>query len=213
MLCYLLNRPTLLFGTSLIGLNTGLILGSEAARKFYASLGLSPDLAPLTQVIIVLIFAELSPMLAGRMFSESASMMGAPFLYFCSWVLRPVVWFCDIFCYLIAKACGIPANPQPFLTRDELQKVIELKNEGGETDDAKIDRVVDNIFQFRYKTAKEVMQPLSSTFMAPSRLTVGELEQFLKGSYSSLHSLISQREEQCRSNCLPSRSTSLARRC
>ena len=49
-LSYLLNHPALLFGTTLIMVNAALLIGSECSRKFYDSLGLSPDWAPLTQV-------------------------------------------------------------------------------------------------------------------------------------------------------------------
>lgn len=44
---FLLSRPTRLFGTTLIGVNIALEFGSECARRFYMSLGLSPDWAPI----------------------------------------------------------------------------------------------------------------------------------------------------------------------
>ena len=83
-LSYLLNRPTYLFGTTLIGVNTALQFGSECSRRFYETLGLSPDWAPLSQVFIVLIFAELVPMFAARRFAESISMLGIPIIYITS---------------------------------------------------------------------------------------------------------------------------------
>ena len=65
-LSHLLQKPSRLFGTTIVGVNTALQFGSESSRRLYASLGWDPDLAPLTQVVIVLLFAEFIPMFAGR---------------------------------------------------------------------------------------------------------------------------------------------------
>ncbi|MBI3211953.1 MAG: DUF21 domain-containing protein, partial [Simkania negevensis] len=58
-LSHLLKNPLLLFGTTLIGVNGAMQFGSECARRFYISIGLSPDFAPLSQVFLVLMFSEL----------------------------------------------------------------------------------------------------------------------------------------------------------
>lgn len=91
-LSYLLHHPALLFGTTLICVNTALVVGSECARRFYDSLGLSPDWAPLSQIFIVLIFAEIAPMFAGRRYAEHVAMLGIPILFFFSIILRPLIW-------------------------------------------------------------------------------------------------------------------------
>jgi len=75
---YLLQHPFRLFGTTLIGVNVAMVVGSECSREFHSALGLSPDLAPLSQVIIVVIFAELAPMFAARHYAEHVAMLGAP---------------------------------------------------------------------------------------------------------------------------------------
>src|SRR5580658_9565833 len=75
-LSFLLHHPAYLFGTTLIGVNTALVIGSEYSRRFYDAMGLSPDLAPLSQIVIVLIFAEISPMFAGRRYAEHVAMLG-----------------------------------------------------------------------------------------------------------------------------------------
>ena len=58
LLNHLLQKPSRLFVTTLIIVNTVLQIGSEAARRFYESLHLSVDYAPFTQAILVVIFAE-----------------------------------------------------------------------------------------------------------------------------------------------------------
>ena len=43
-----------------------------------------PRLRPLSQVFIVLIFAEISPLFAGRRYAEHVAMLGVPIIYFTS---------------------------------------------------------------------------------------------------------------------------------
>ena len=73
---FLLEKPARLFGTTLVAVNTALQIGSECSRKFYMSLDLSADLAPLSQIVLVVVFAELAPMLAARKHSEHVVMLG-----------------------------------------------------------------------------------------------------------------------------------------
>ena len=46
-LSYLLHHPAFLFGTTLIGVNTALVVGSECARRFYVSIRTQPRLGAL----------------------------------------------------------------------------------------------------------------------------------------------------------------------
>ena len=87
----LLNSPAKLFGTTLIGVNAALQFGSECARQFYQSLGLSPDWAALSQIFLVLILAELAPMFAARRYAEHVCMLGIPIIYVFSKVMVPLI--------------------------------------------------------------------------------------------------------------------------
>ncbi|NRA89902.1 MAG: DUF21 domain-containing protein [Simkaniaceae bacterium] len=109
-LSYLLKNPTRLFGTTLIGVNTAMQFGSECARRFYSSLELSPDWAPITQIFVVLIFAELSPMFAARRYAENVCMLGIPILYFTSFILRPIVFVLDLICRFVNFLFGVKTN-------------------------------------------------------------------------------------------------------
>lgn len=60
---YLLQKPSRLFGTVMLGVNVALQVGSQSAREFYSSIGLDPNWAPLSQVFLVVILAELTPLL------------------------------------------------------------------------------------------------------------------------------------------------------
>lgn len=174
----LLRHPGKLFGTTLICVNAALQLGSECSRRFYESLGVNPDFAPLSQVVLVLVFAEIAPLLAGRRYAEHAAMIGIPVLYATSKILSPLIWLFDMFCQGIHRLIGSPQGTGLYLSREELQKILE------EQEQEEINTVVSNIFSLKTMTAKELMQPLSTIQLVPSFCTVAEMRGLLTLHYS-----------------------------
>ena len=172
----LLNHPTRLFGTTLLGVNAAMQFGSECARRFYASLDLNPDWAPVTQVILVLIFAELSPMFAARRYAENVSMLGIPVLYFTSLIMRPVIFVLDLICRFVNRLFGVKTSPGLGLTREELQKAIEERED---TPEQEFDSVLANIFSLKTKTAKDLMDALDQMKCISSEASVGDLKNLL----------------------------------
>lgn len=181
---YLLNHPARLFGTTLIGVNIALQFGSECARRFYLSLELSPDWAPLTQVFLVVIFAELSPMFAARRYAEHVAMLGIPFIYVFSKIMTPVIWCLNGICYVINKLLRIPITHGLHLTREELQKAIEAKDEKEfSSENGEFDSVVSSIFSLKSKVAKDLMHPLEKGKLLSSQTTVADLRKTLGFEY------------------------------
>jgi len=196
-LSFLLNHPPQLFGTILIGINAALLLGSEASRRFYDSLGLSPDWAPLTQVVFVIILAEIAPMIAGRRYAEHAAMIGVPVLYFCSILFRPIIWMFHILCQISNRLIGSPPPGEQYLSREELQKILEEREEVlfSKPEKVEFNTIVANIFSLKNKTAKELMQSLSSIQMIPAFCSVGELRALLSAHYTPYIPVYHQRSE------------------
>ena len=185
-LSYLLHHPALLFGTTLICVNTSLVVGSECARRFYDSLGLSPDLAPLSQVLLVIIFAELSPMFAGRRYAEHVAMLGIPILFLFSILLRPLIWFLDLLCRLVNRLIGKRVASGSYLSREELQNIIEEREETITTEPSRqqFNTVVANIFSLKNMTARSLMQPLSHVPVVPSFCTIREMREVVKDKHT-----------------------------
>ncbi|MCI5052871.1 MAG: hemolysin family protein [Simkaniaceae bacterium] len=180
-LSYLLSNPSRLFGTTLIGVNVALQFGSECSRRFYAGLGLSPDWAPITQIILVVLFAELSPMFAARRFPESVAMLGMRLIYYSSIVMRPFIWLLDSLCNLITRLFGLPSAPTNYLTREELQKAIEAREERmGEEQSEEFDTLVSNIFGLRNQSPRELMHPIEKITMLSSHAKVKDLKAKLQ---------------------------------
>lgn len=173
---HLLNHPAKLFGTTLIGVNFALQFGSECSRRFYESLQLSPDLAPLTQVFIVLIFAELSPMFAARRYAEHVCMIGIPIIYFSSIVMAPIIWFFDKICLIFHKIFGLSPVLGNYLTREELQKAIEARGEKQQPESEEFDHIVSNIFSLKMKFTADLLLSFEEKLLIPSFFTIEDLK-------------------------------------
>ncbi|MEM7175678.1 MAG: hemolysin family protein [Chlamydiota bacterium] len=176
----LLNHPIRLFGTTLIGVNAAMQFGSECARRFYASIGLSPDWSPLSQVFIVLIFAELAPMFAARRYAERVAMLGIPLVYLTSLVLSPLIYALDLICRVVNRLFGASVAAGLYLSRDELQRAIEGREDlPHQSKKNHYNPILVNLFTLKGKAAKDVMSPLSDFKLVASDDTVSGLRRIL----------------------------------
>lgn len=179
---YLLQHPSRLFGTTLIGVNIALVIGSECAREFYSAIGLPPDLAPLTQVILVVIFGELAPMFAARRYPEHVALLGMPLLYASAKLMTPILWVLG----WISKIANMIAGGNEdegniYLTQEELQKILEETDEtAGDSESAEFSAITANIFTLRGKDVRQVMQPLSTATALQSSATIEQMEHLLQ---------------------------------
>jgi putative hemolysin len=183
---WLLNNPTRLFGTTLLGVNIATVCGSEFAREFYSAIGLDPDLSPLTQVLLVVIFGELAPMFAARRYAEHVVMLGIPIIYASAKVLSPIIWAISTISKLFNKIIGgIEAHGNIFITQEELLKILEEQDEekiGVEGED--FNAVTTNIFSLRQKNVKQVMEPLDKVSRISSNATVAQIANVLQNQTS-----------------------------
>jgi len=180
---YLLQNPSRLFGTTLIGVNVATVISSECAREFHRAIGVDPDFAPLTQVLIVLIFGELAPMFAARMHSEHMAMLGAPLVYLSSKILSPLIWILGGISRLTNRIFGgKETQPHVLLSQDELVKILDELDEElpHQRESMEFNAIASNIFRVRGKEARKVMSPLQSARLVPSDTTVAQMRTLLK---------------------------------
>jgi len=180
---YLLQHPFRLFGTTLIGVNVAMVAGSECAREFHSAIGLNPALAPLSQVIIVVIFGELAPMFAARHYAEHVAILGVPLVYASARILTPVLWVIG----WISKATnflikGKTEQPSIFLSQEELQKILEEHEEEPSTglNTQELNLITQNIFHLRHKGANQLMTSIEVFPRLPSNATVVQMKNFIK---------------------------------
>jgi len=178
---YLLNRPSRLFGTTLIGINASLQIGSECARRFYESIHLDPDWSPITQVILVVILAELAPLFAARRHPEQAAMYLIPVMILLARLLAPLIWAFDALSRLLHRLLRQRSAAPLFLSREEVKMAFEEK-EGGAEDE--FNQAASRIFQLKNRTVGQLKTPLTSVPMAPTSATVADLRHLLSIHYS-----------------------------
>lgn len=179
---WLLQHPSRLFGTTLLGTNIAMQLGSECSRHLYIALDLMPNLAAITQIIFVLIFAELAPIFAARRYPESISMAGTPLVYLSAKCLAPVIWAISAIAKLVnTLAGGSEMKNAVFISRDELEMILETREHealsAGDTEELNL--LARNIFTLREKTAVNAMVPLANVHGLPSNGTIGHMRQVL----------------------------------
>jgi putative hemolysin len=179
---WLLQHPSRLFGTTLLGTNIAMQLGSECSRHLYAALNLIPDLAAFTQIIFVLIFAELAPIFAARRYPENLSMAGSPLVYISAKCLAPVIWAISAIAKGVNRLVGgSEMKNEVFISRDELEMILETReHEAFSASDAEeLNLLARNIFTLRDKKAVNAMVPLANVHGLPSNGTIGHMRQIL----------------------------------
>lgn len=179
----LLQNPTKLFATTLLGVNIALQVGSECSRRFYAAINLNPDIAPITQVLLVLIFAEITPIFIARKFAENVVMIGMPIIYLSSKILAPAIWALALIPRLINRFVRSPKNQHThYLSREELQKALEEADNTFSTaiDD---DPLLENIFAFTDKKVKDLMLPLHQVHALPAFYSIRQVRHALQENY------------------------------
>jgi putative hemolysin len=181
----LLKNPARLFGTTLIGVNIALQIGSECSRMVYEAYNLNPDLSPLTQIIIVLIFGELAPLFAARRHPEHVAMLGIPIIYVCSKLFSPLIYLIGLISKVTNRLLGTKdVSSGTFLNREDLQKIIEDQDMEYSDETNEFNQVISNIFVLRGKTAKQVMVALEEIQLIPVNCTIGRIREIVKRSYA-----------------------------
>ena len=178
----MIDNPTALFGTTLIGVNVALVISSESMRRLFEALDLNPNLSPLIQAPYVLIIGELIPMFAARLFPEHMARLGIPLLWLSSKVLSPLALLFDFFFGLVRSAF-FPKSlhaASPHLQRDELKDLINIQTHGYvEEGTGQLESIVSWMFTLREKAISQMMVALSqipslssSALCGPSRTAI-----------------------------------------
>jgi magnesium and cobalt exporter, CNNM family len=177
----LLKKPSRFYGTILLGINVAMQFGSQCSREFYTACNLDPDIAPLTQLFLVLIFAELAPLYAARRYAERVALFGIPLLTLLARLLIPLTWALSWISKIANRLVGGGKGDQVkmLLSREELQHIVEERHTPSDekAESEEFNELVNNLFTFRGKIAKQAMTPLSAIRMLPSQATVAQMRR------------------------------------
>lgn len=179
---YLIKSPSRLFGTTLIGITASLVIGSECARRFYESIHLDPDWAPLTQVPLVVIFGELAPMFAARRHPEQSAMFCVPLMIVLAKILTPITMAFEMISKLIHKMMGKETETPLFLTREEVRMAFEEKEAGTDEFNAAVSR----IFLLKNLSAGQLMTPIERVQMVSSAARLSDVRHLLSVHYTPI---------------------------
>ena len=178
---WLLHHPFRLFGTTLIGVNLTLVIGSECSRQFYTSIGLNPNLAPITQVALVVVFGELAPMFAARHYAENVAMLGSFILWLSAKILYPALIVVGWITNFTAFIFGIEKKKNLFINLEELKKILEEQSDEITSPEShNFNVITDNIFLLRHKTASDAITPLNYFPSIPSNATIAHMKKIIK---------------------------------
>jgi len=175
----LLTHPFRLFGTTLICVNIATVMGSECSRQFHETLGLNPSLSPLSQVLLVLIFGELVPMFAARRYPEKLANATIPGLWLFSKLMAPLLWIIRYMMKAIDWMAGAKrSNTKNFLSRKELQRLLQLQFETKPTSDT-VEDYVEALFLLKEKTVRQLAIPIQDLVKLPAYTTVSKARRVL----------------------------------
>lgn len=163
-IAYLLRHPHVLFTTTLIMVNLALQLGSECSRRFYATLELSSNWAPITQVFAVVIVAELAPLFAARTWPRPISFFGVPLVYLCGQLLSPISALVGLLIKSLQKRLGVDPLDHLSLGREEMGRMLDR---GGVLHGQSLSqKVSDQLLRFRSLKASTLARPLKAVIHA-----------------------------------------------
>jgi len=186
MLSRLLDTPARMFGTVLIGVNTSLMIGSQCSRNLYESLGLPPDLAPITQVAFVIVFAELVPLFAARRHYQQVALFCAPIILVFSKIFAPVLYIFSLISSGLSMLFHKKGDKEgEFLSREELQTIVQQHHRKLPFVDQqeRIDTLIGNIFQLGRKKVQDIMEPLEASDVVTTDALVGQVRHRLEKAY------------------------------
>lgn len=173
---FLIRRPYRLFGTVMLGVNIALQIGSESSRTCYKLLGISPEYAPATQIILVVIFAELIPLAISRKIPEKIALKGAPILYFAHYLFYPLIQCVGGITNMIYFILNIKEETiHSTLSRDELQKTLETHHEEHD-----FNVIATNIFSLSATSVEQVCQYLDQIPILSATASVRDVCQLVR---------------------------------
>ncbi|MBL8981404.1 MAG: HlyC/CorC family transporter, partial [Gemmatimonadetes bacterium] len=137
------------------------------------SIGAAVAIAVATFMHVV--FGELAPRAAALNHPETMARWLTPPLLVFSWLTTPFTWVLNHSATLVLRLFGQTAavSEEPVHSPDELRMIVEHAEEGGSID-AKDAQLLEGVFEFSEKNAREVMTPRTNVVALPVEATLEE---------------------------------------
>lgn len=147
---------TILIGNNIVNLGAA-ALATSVAIEFFGSVGIGIAAGLIT--LLILIFGEITPKGFAAKNADKVALVVARPMSFLVYLFGPVVWILNVLTNPLIKALGgEPGRTFPRITQEELKMLVELGEEEGVVE-RREKEMIDGIFEFGEKTAKDVMLP------------------------------------------------------
>ena len=181
-----LEKPDLIFGTTLFGTNISLVIVSSLSIFLInilnkeSKINISEHTATLIIAGFVLIFAELIPKALYRDFPNRLVSRGFPMLKFFSFIFTPFVKFVSILNNLLAKLFKLPQQSRyNFVSREDLSLMLsEAKDDGVLHEDQM--EMLEDALEFSELDAENVMIHRTDIVAFPLDTSIDEIISIAK---------------------------------
>ena len=157
-----LSKPERLIGTILLGNNLVNVAMSAIATTLALSLWGQRGIAYVTVIvtIVILIFADITPKVYAKYFSERVSLLSAPVMRVLMILFRPVVAVVAFASNKLLRVVAVDVNKikKPLMTEEDIRTCIKLGwDEGAIT--AQERQLLSRVFTLNDKAVREIMLP------------------------------------------------------
>ena len=179
-----LDKPEWLLSTTLLGTNLAATTMS-AVTTFYLGTKFGPKYEYLAILItgpLMLLFGEVLPKTLFQRFADRLALQLVVPLRILSIVLSPLVGALTLIAHGFSHAIGIHTTKKtPVITREELELLIRASERQGSLKDFER-KMVDRIFSFSDRPARDVMIPLVDVVSVRDTATIREAEEIMHRS-------------------------------
>ncbi len=197
----ILGKPSHFLSTIQVGITfAGFLASAQAASglatfltKYIISLGIPfTDQASIMVITVILsyftlVFGELVPKRVALQNSEKVAMATAGVIDVISVVLKPFVLFLSFSTNIIARLMGINTDAlEENVSLEEIRSIIEVGKEKGVINETERD-MLDGIFEFDNRLAREVMTPRTEVEMIDAKEPVSNIiAKVTNGNFSRI---------------------------
>lgn len=192
---FFLENPSLLFGTTLLGVNLAIILNSATASFLTGiileqnSIEISPQMQGIITTLflmpVILFFGEIIPMGFSRLNPEWFVSYGTKYFKGFYLLLNPLVRITSFIAWIIGRILRTGRHfHASLITRKELESYITNSFAAADSSDQSIsiERIIAETFEFSKTTAAQIMVPLNDIRTLPVTASIEDIRK-IAGSY------------------------------
>lgn len=169
----LLEEPTRIVGTCLVGTNTATIAGATLVASMLNRLGNVPELLVVAVYTpLTIVFSEMVPKSIFQQYANTLAPLVAPPISALATALRPAIWAIEMATRLVMKALGVRDAQVHTVRREEIQLLLDNATTTDIREEEK--EMILRVFNFSETVVADAMVPLIEVVAVPDTATCGE---------------------------------------